>query len=561
MDCKKLDQQIEKFEALFPIDNTADAKALVINLSSESSEEFAVPGSWIMSYSGGPALGVRLWANFAGPCVDDYSSYEADNPIVLVSPPSDSNLLTITFRSPQTGGLVSQLVAGEIAEKIRSFGYVAVILKDRLTRLGNVELIQNGVSYSFIEKMAGMGTNETAASVDGNSIVTGPAGENRIPFSICVCNGKSTGRGGLGFVFGSKNLKAFSVVSSSSETNTNISQKLVEKSKTSQKLLRTGSNLFVYNSIKDGWAPVCNFRLGTDPRLFHLCGDETKRRLGMEGVKSGCGYAETLMLGANVGCFDIKKVFERYLLCIEMGIDPVSTGCILGWLLEATEKKVFSLSDDFSFTDNHAVLRLIEGIGRKTGSLGILSKGIEVAAEEFGGKEFAYSINALECGPFDFRGNHTQALNSSLGNLFPVYPAFFSHICNSDAAGWTILNESLTLGFSSAGINPEILFCITGDLPLPVRFILRFIPKLKNIWFNPKRILKDTDRASIDIEGLGFRCSELMKIINSCIREQKPEYIPDYFMVDPQSNSKKTSIVPIHKLLREYETLRSRKLI
>lgn len=61
------------------------AKALVLNLSEESSFEWDIPTSYLESYVSGPALAARIWACFVGPEIDNPSSYEVDNPMVFAA--------------------------------------------------------------------------------------------------------------------------------------------------------------------------------------------------------------------------------------------------------------------------------------------------------------------------------------------------------------------------------------------------------------------------------------------------------------------------------------------
>lgn len=543
MDCNNLKEKLSELDTLFNSEDLVlsekQSKALVVDLGNETFSVFDIPQVWSWEYSGGAGLGARLWAEFAGLNAEDPSSYQADNPVVLTSPTEWGNNLCITFLSPQNNRLVFNDCQNAFGPKLRACGYAAVVLTGRMRRLGAVDISKEKTGFNYSEKMAGLGTLEAASLFKTTCLTIGPAGENSVLFATCVCDGQITGRGGLGYVLGKKNLKAVCVLSDAMKNNDTLADLYIENSKTGKKLKRTSSNILINNAMRVGWAPVENFKYRTDPRLFHLTGDETLRRLGDLGVRSGIGYASTLMLGSNAGCFDIEKVCERFKLCIELGLDPVSTGCILGWAYEVSGE------NNTAFLDNAFVLNLIENMAKGTASG-------EKLIQSFKASKSGYSVNGLECGPFDFRGSFAQALNSSLGNLFPVYPAFFANLCSYDIAGWTLFNENAVLGLCSLGIAPELLLCMCGELSPVTRFVLRFVPFLKKYLIRTEKVFKDTILTSDYVWSLGNRCRMLIMDINSCLNSQFKPSIPDYFIVNPQSNCKTQAVVPIHKLLENY---------
>lgn len=562
MNCENLKEQVKKLDAILKVGDFQlkgiSSKALILDLSSETFSKYDIPRSWLNTYVGGPALGARLWAEFAGQKADDSSSYEKDNPVVIVAPSDMGNNMTISFLSPQTGRLMYNNCQNAFGTKLRDCGYYALIIVGRMRRLSAVKVSKSGANYEYVEKLAGLGTIESASAFKTTCLTIGPAGENRIKFATCICDGQSTGRGGLGYVLGQKNIKSVCVISDAMKKPDTVFQKYIQNSKTGKKLLNCGTNFLINNAITGGWAPISNFRYGTDPRLFHLSGDETRRRLGDYGIFSGCGYEETLMLGSNCNCFDIEKVVSRHLLCIDLGIDSVSVGCMLGWIIEANEKKLVELAESVDFADNQSVLKFIESIAKRTGMGEKLSQGIEQASEDLNASYLAYSINGLECGPFDFRGSFAQALNSVIGNVIPVYPALFTHFCSSDVSGWTVMNEDYTLGLCSLGIDSKLLMCILGDTPITLRYISGFVPHLKRLFFRLNKILKGTEVTQEAIETLGKKCWRLTDTINTNIKGDCAALLPDYFRIDSTSNSKSARTVPINKLFEEYCYKRSR---
>ena len=76
MNIAVLRQRLESLDRKFSADAMVERrnlKALVLDLSEESSYEWAIPESILDSYVSGPALGARLWAEFAGSDVEEES--------------------------------------------------------------------------------------------------------------------------------------------------------------------------------------------------------------------------------------------------------------------------------------------------------------------------------------------------------------------------------------------------------------------------------------------------------------------------------------------------------
>ena len=324
------------------------SRALVLDLSDESFYDWEIPEQFLEAYVAGPALGARLWAEFAGADVEEESTYESNNPVVLTaSSLSNSGMpgcesLSIAFRSPVSGTLRFNVVSNTFGMRLHGMGYAALIITGRLRRPAVIEIRKSGVVYNISEAFIGFTVSQVEQLVKTGPMTTamsiGPAGEQKVPFAAVVSEGAVTGRGGLGCVFGYKNIKSLCITgfdtSFSRRGNPEDISKALEKlskaledSPYCKSMQRGGSSCLVKLSSKNGWAPVFNFSRRTDPRLFHLGGDEVARRYGQNhGGCIGCpvlcrhrtrdgitvpDYDAVLMLGANIACFDMDKIIER----------------------------------------------------------------------------------------------------------------------------------------------------------------------------------------------------------------------------------------------------------
>lgn len=483
-------------------------KALIINLETEKADIFQIPDYWIEEYVSGPALGARLWTKF-------YSD-DNDSPIIITSPITEEGTCTsIVFKSPETSNLTVNYASAYFGRTLRQFGYNAVIIKGKYKSLGSVRIEFDHCSFSSCEYLKGKTASECVRTLKLHNtdsfITTGPSADYMIKFSTCLCDSSLSGRGGLGFAFSNKNLKA--VVISGSD----------EKLKVENEEEAPYINVANYR----GWAPVKNFTRRTDPRIFHLSNSEFKRLYTDKGISEKLPpFDAVLMLGSNTGCFDMSVVLSRYSVCYEMVMDPVSVGNILG-----------SCINDFESEDQ--VLSFIHSLSRDYYSKPILKTG------------------KMACGPYDYRGNFTQALSDCCGNWFPVIFNSNHRLCLYNQDFWAMLSENIVMGIESFGLSSTTMIAKIRKPNRILSQILNFSPFFAKKYFvtdDVARLLSvqlETLIVHNDIIELGARCKRLFYDINSIINPNGIQ-IPDFFCLEPESNYRKLEIVPIFDLKENY---------
>ncbi len=612
MNIAVLKERLERLDTGFAKDDLYEQKvekALVLDLSAEGFYDWTIPERLLNAYVSGPALGARIWAEFAGANLEESSTYESDNPVVITSSSiSNSGMpgcesVSIAFRSPVSGTLRFNVVSNTFGMRLRAIGYSALVITGRLRRPALIDIKRSGVTYNIsevfigytvsqIEKLAGVGPMTTAMSI-------GPAGEQKVPFAAVVCEGSTTGRGGLGCVFGYKNIKSLCITGfdtaferegheGSIKAAFSKLRDALEHSPYCAAMQRSGSASLIKGGSKKGWAPVQNFSKRTDPRLFHVAGDEINRRYGSE--HGGCiqcpllckhrtldgisipGYDASLMLGPNVSCFDMDKVIERYALCVDLGLDPISTGNVLGWAEQARSCGLLGslFEPSFSFKDNSKVLFLIGNIARRFGAGEPLSFGIEALGKACGREDISYSIKGLECGPFDYRGAYAQCISDCMGFWFTNYFEINSNLCTRDHADWAVLNESLVMGLESYGVSPSLIVpTMVDNLKQHFKW-LKIIPKsdikLVRPYLLAECISAVTGKDLLDdaIFELGDRCWRLIYEINRMLGfdmlNGTEDLLPEHFRIDPDSNHKDESIVPYRSLMDRYCFLRKQTI-
>ena len=612
MNTAVLKEKLENLDSLFSAEAMVEKrqiKALVLDLSEEAHYEWKIPESFTDAYISGPALGARIWAEFAGSDVEDETTYEANNPIVITGssltnsgmPGSES--VSMAFRSPVTGRLCFNVVSNTVGMRLDALGYAALIIIGRLRRPTIVDIRKSGVTYNVTELFIGYTVSQVESLVGVGPMTTvmsiGPAGEQKVPFAAVVCEGMSTGRGGLGCVFGFKNIKAICITGFSTEFKRRGSEE--ETKKASEKILRTmdasgyclrmrrgGSSALINRASKNGWAPVFNFSRRTDPRLFHLGGEETARHYGTE--RGGCiacpvmcrhrtrdgisipPYESVLMLGPNIACFDMDKIIERHALCLDMGLDPVSTGNVMGWASEAWSSGIINLFEsDFSFKDNTKVRPLIEMIAKRVGLGEPLSFGTFALGRAYHAESFAHTIRGLECGPFDYRGAYCQSISDCMGFWFDNYFEIHSDTEIRDKAAWEVLNENIVMGMESFGLSPSLIIPLLVEPNKKLKRRHKILPKSEIKSVKPS-IIADSISAytgSAVLPGqileLGERCWRLIYEIERALGfdmfNDTEGLLPEHFFIDPDSNHKEPSIVPYRSIVDRYCFLRKQTIV
>lgn len=612
MNIAVLKERLEKLDRTFstePIPEKRVLKALILDLGEEAHYEWTIPECFYDAYFSGPALGARLWAEFAGSDVEEESTYESNNPIVITaSALSNSGMpgcesVSIVFRSPVTGRLAFNVVSNTVGMRLDALGYSALIIIGRLRRPAIIDVRKSGVTYNITELFIGYAVSQVESLVGVGPMTTamsiGPAGEQKVPFATVVCEGMSTGRGGLGCVFGFKNIKAICITGFSTEFRRNGNEEeirkasskllqILDESEYCRRMRRGGSSALINRASKNGWAPVFNFGRRTDPRLFHLGGEETARHYGDEHggciacpvlcrhwTKDGISippYESVLMLGPNIACFDIDKIIERYALCLDMGLDPVSTGNVMGWASEAWSSGMVNLFEsDFSFKDNSKVLPLIEMIAKRVGPGEPLSFGTFALGRAYHAESFAYTIRGLECGPFDYRGAYCQSISDCMGFWFDNYFEIHSDIKISDKAAWEVLNENLVMGLESCGVSPALVIPTVVEPNKKLKKIIKILPKSEINSVKPSIIADSISAfAGFDIFPeqileLGERCWRLVyeidRILGFDMLEDSKELLPEHFFIDPDSNHDVPSIVPFRSIVDRYCFLRKQTIV
>jgi aldehyde:ferredoxin oxidoreductase len=170
--------------------------------------------------------------------------------------------------------------------------------------------------------------------------------------------------------------------------------------------------------------PMCNMQCG------HVIKDSEDQRAELD-------YENVGMLGPNIGLRDLRQVALLNRMADEWGLDTISLGSTIGFLMEASERGL--IEEKIGWGDFEATQRLIREIGTGEGTGALVSKGVKAASESLGkgSGRWAMHVKGLEISAYNCHGCPGMALS------FGTSPIGASH---KDA--WIIAWEIATDRFS-----------------------------------------------------------------------------------------------------------------
>ncbi len=427
-------------------------KILQINLNDSSSRVISPSGSTLRQFLGGRGLSVKLLCEKISAQVDPYSPQNliviAAGPLTATDVPTTGRMVVAT-KSPLTGTVFDSNAGGHLGPELKGTGYDAVIISGKLPELSRIIIGEEGVEIERCPELSGRGVYTTFRSLEeqegrGQHMIIGPAGENKVRFaSISIDGSRTLGRGGLGAVLGSKNIKAVSFRGNKKpevankqevrEVKNKSAAWLNDSSLTSERLNELGTAMLMNLINEAGALPSYNFQSTRFARADQISGEKLAEKVsssggscyncpiacsrkiaGSSGEQSSPEYESLGLLGANLGLDDPELVTDLNDLCDDLGLDTISTGSVLACLMEMGEKEI--LDCDLSFGSSEGVKELIKKIARREDLGDEMAEGSLRFARSYDIPELAMQVKGLDIPAFDPRGLKGQALGYMTSN-------------------------------------------------------------------------------------------------------------------------------------------------
>jgi aldehyde:ferredoxin oxidoreductase len=420
---------------------------LRVNLGNNSLTKEAIDGSFCRKYIGGAGfIAYYLWKELK-PGIDALSPENilifALGPISGLTIPGAARNC-IGAKSPLTGGIAKSEVGGFWMAELKRSGFDAIIVEGKANKPVFLWVHDGEAELRDASQLWGQPVKETESAIRtelGNQHVqvasVGTAGEHLVRFA-CIMQGchDAAGRGGLGAVMGSKNLKAIAVRGHTLPPIVDIEKvKEVRRQLTHPYPLSeygTGGPYMIPNE-RLGDLPIRNFRDGAFPEVNQIHGGVIKDtiRIGMEGcfacpirckkvtkfdepyrvdpVYGGPEYETLAALGSDCGISDLKAITKGNERCNAYSLDTISTGSTIAFAMECYQKGLITKKDtgglELTWGNADVMLKLIELIARREGFGDILAEGTVRMSQKIGlqSRDFALHVKGLEPGMHDPR--------------------------------------------------------------------------------------------------------------------------------------------------------------
>lgn len=196
-------------------------KILRIDLCSKSISEYPWGDSDRARNLGGKIMAAQILRDHLN---GKETAFSEENWIVIATGPltgtgaPGSARFDIAALSPKDNLPAFSNCGGNFGVQLKKAGYDALILTGRSKEKCWLEITGEGVLFHDAEDLWGAGTGQCQAELTNmlgteafGRLCIGPAGENLVKFASVIGEGHSTGRAGIGAVFGWKNVKAVTV--------------------------------------------------------------------------------------------------------------------------------------------------------------------------------------------------------------------------------------------------------------------------------------------------------------------------------------------------------------
>ena len=362
----------------------------------------------------------------------------------------------VTAISPTTGSVMDSNVGGYFGPYLKFAGFDALEMTgktlsnavifidgidEKIQIFESKDLPEDGYALSTaLTEHFGQGKPRTISVV-----ATGPGAENTLIGCLNftwydakrkITRYKQAGRGGIGTVFADKGIKAIVARCESVSLSTNApadkdtlkkvskaySKEMVQLDPKQNEMARVGTTHLVPIMNDFDLLPTHNYKFGSDPKA-NLIGKEVYQHLfdpGFDGCWMGCTVAcahgvrdfvpftgpykgkkvfvdgpeyETIAgCGSNMGIFDPYAILEINFYCDAYGIDTISVGTGIAFVMECFEMGLINATHtgglQLHFGNRVAALELVHQMGQGQGFGKIVGQGIrrmkKIFAEKYG---------------------------------------------------------------------------------------------------------------------------------------------------------------------------------
>jgi len=423
----------------------------------ESSKEDVAP--YARAFIGGKSINVKIMYDETDPKTSpfDPANKLCFGPGVLTGTLTPGAArMKVTSMSPN-GLLANSGIGGFIGPEIRYAGYDNIVIQGKSDRAVYLYIHDDCVEFKDASHIWGKDIYETQQIIrdevgsPAKVMCIGPGGEKLVSFaSILTETGNAAGRGGFGAIMGSKNLKAIAVrgtrgikIAQLEEFNKACweAHKLIRESPGCESMVAEGDRGVLDHFYNSGMFVLGNWEEDADWSKWGRFGGNDEFFDQYTAFVGGCFGCPTYHMnifdipGIGIGkekCVgwlsfsgpawnnDRKVMVHANYLCNKYGIDVVSTGNVISFLMELRHKGIITDQDTDGVPmrrgDKEAIISTIHKIGKQEGFGKLFKDGVLEAARTIGkgAEDCAMHVKGLEMQPYEVRSYKSQALTTAV---------------------------------------------------------------------------------------------------------------------------------------------------
>lgn len=498
---------------------------LDVDLTTGESRETAISPEDYELFLGGRGLGMKiLWDRLKRPGIEPLGP---ENPLMFMPGllsgfpcPSSSRTCVVT-KSPHTSPIQSKHahastisyanMGGFFGPEIRFAGYDGIVITGKAPEPVYIKIENDNVEVREAKRFWGMNTDAfDNAFIDElgdrrfRTAYIGTAGENQVEYA-CIMNtaARAAGRGGTGCVMGSKNLKAVAV-RGTGQPDVSDHRRFLELLKTARSSFKGtestaewrkyGTAASLATSSGQGSMAVRNFREGTFTDIDKIDADAAIQKAWIRNLSCFCcplsckksgivtqsryatlvhdgpEYETGTMLGANLMISDMAGVLKAIYDADDYGVDIISVGNVIGFLMEAYDKQLidreFLDGIDLRWGGVEATLQMLARITKRQGIGELAARGVKALSEEIGqnSQDFAIHVKGHELAGWNVHTFPTLGIGYATANRGACHlsgdtPKWQNVRAVADSTGICSFAETEEYG---GEIIPQFIGAITG---------------------------------------------------------------------------------------------------
>ncbi len=560
-------------------------------------------------YIGGRGLGIYYLRKEVNPACQPLG---AENKMILSCGPLTGTFAPtgarymITTKSPLTGAITCANSGGDFPAELRKAGYDAIIIEGKSSNPVYIWINGDNVEIRPAGHVWGKTTHEadeilkSETDKKAKTSVIGPAGEN-LSLIASVMNDKdrAAGRGGVGAVMGSKNLKGIvvrgnnDVLLADEDAFRSVCKKYRDKFKKATSVnppaLRiNGTAGTVAATQSFGVFPTRNFQQGTFEGWESIHGETLTRKYLLrakprseepiacgrltripdgpyQGEGEGPEYETIYALGSDCGVSDLAALTKANYLCNELGLDTISMGSAIACAMELMEKGYLPVAEtgcSIGWGDGQVLVSLVRQTAYRQGFGNILAEGSLRLASRYGHPELAIVSKGLDLPGYDPRGSQGMGLN------YATSPIGASHM-RGDTAYAELLGVPFPVdphaweGKSEMVAQWQNVFSVIDAAGLCVFFSVRYLTD-STLDIRPTGILELVNAAT----GANYTLEELEKagerifnaerlFLNGAGFDRRQDTLPPRLTSEPiPAGPSKGKVCHLEKMLGPYYVFR-----